>query len=187
VPAISAAVPFDVSRPVVLTLGRLLSYKRVDAVVRAMARAGGDAELVIVGDGPARRDLEALAQGLHVPARFTGRLATSDVHRWLRTADVVASASAHEAFGLTLLEGLTAGAPVVASDLPSHREVAQRWGGNGAVALVDVDAPNAMAEAITAQLDRGRVPSTARPTWSWQAMAETTRNIYACVLGWSPC
>lgn len=183
--AIASAAPFDVSRPIVLTLGRLLPYKRVDAVVRAMAAVGRDAELVVVGDGPARRELEALARDLGVSARFTGRLEASDVHRWLRTADVVVSASAHEAFGLTLLEGLTAGARVVASDLASHREVAQRWGSDDSVALVDVASPGAMAAAIVTQLDSGRVPPAARPTWSWQAMADATRNIYACVLGWA--
>jgi glycosyltransferase involved in cell wall biosynthesis len=185
--AITSAVPFASSRPVVLTLGRLLSYKRVDAVVRAVARAGAEAELVVVGDGPARPQVEGLARELQVSARFTGRVATADVHRWLRTAAVVVSASAHEAFGLTLLEGLTAGARIVASDLPSHREVATRWGAHDAVALVDVGDPGAMADAIVEQLHRGRVPSSARPTWSWQAMAETTRNIYACVLGSAPC
>jgi len=185
VDAIERAVPFPMSSPVVLVLGRLVGYKRVDAVVRAMGRLGGDAELVVLGDGAERAGLERLAAELGVRARFPGRVPAADVARWLRTAAVVVSASELEAFGLTLLEAMTAGARVVASDLPAHREVAETWGADDAVRLVGDLAE--LPGAIRDQLARGLLPVAERPRWSWAAMAERIAAVHGDVLAGARC
>ena len=46
------------------------------------------------------------------------------LRRWQRTADVVVSLSTRESFGLSLAEGIAAGAAIVASEIPAHREMA---------------------------------------------------------------
>ena len=185
VKAIERAEPYASASPVVLVLGRLVPYKRVDTVVRAMAELDRDAELVVVGEGGEHAGLERLAAELDVPARFPGRIAASEVARWLRTAAVVVSASEQEAFGLTLLEALTAGARVVASGLPAHREVAATWSDVDAVLLVDDRAR--LSEAIRAQLDRGRLPAHRRPCWSWDDVAARVAAVYDDVLAGVPC
>lgn len=121
-----AARPYATSGSVVLTIGRLERYKRVDLLIRAMALLPTEARLVVVGDGPARPDLTKLADALALSERvtFLGRVDASELSRWRATASVFATASAHEAFGITFAEALAAGLPAVASDLPSHRELA---------------------------------------------------------------
>ena len=176
VAAITTAQPFERPRPVVLVLGRLLTYKRVDTVVRAMAGVHEDAELVIVGDGPERASLSQLAAGIGRPVRLTGRVDADEVHRWLRSASVVVSMSRHEAFGLTLLEALTAGCRVVASDIAAHREIAARWGRDGSVVLVDGLAD--LASAIDVQLWAGSLAPDARAAWSWDDVATETLGVY---------
>jgi glycosyltransferase involved in cell wall biosynthesis len=80
-----------------------------------------------------------------------------------RQADVVVSASRFEGFGLTPMEGIAMGVPVVASDIPPHREFL-----NGAVRFFPVDDDRALAEAIEAAvqdppLDRSVRDATLEP------------------------
>jgi glycosyltransferase involved in cell wall biosynthesis len=185
VDAIEHAEPFPTASPVVLVLGRLVPYKRVDTVVRAMAGVGGGAELVVLGEGGERPRLERLAAELGVRARFPGRVASSEVACWLRTATVVVSASEQEAFGLTLLEALTAGARVVASDLPAHREVATDWSTGDAVRLVADRAQ--LTAAMCDQLQGGRLPVDQRPRWSWTDVAARVAAVYDDLLVGTPC
>ena len=104
---------------VIAMVGRLVSaQKGQDLLLRAMPeirRQCPEALLLIAGDGPDRAALESLAQelGLGAAVRFLGR--RDDVPALLAASDVVAVPSVvAEAFGLTALEGMAAGRPVVA-------------------------------------------------------------------------
>lgn len=125
---IREAQPFakDPARKLIVLAGRIETYKQIDRVVQAMPQLPGEFEMVVIGDGPARAQVEQCVHDLDLAVRvqLLGRLPQADLHRWLRTADVFVSLSLHEAFGITLLEGAVAGANVVASDIPAHREVA---------------------------------------------------------------
>ena len=94
--------------PVVLTVGRLERYKNVDRIIDAFRALPCQATLVVVGDGPDRARLERHAQATEPgwPVLFTGRIPDPALERLFVKAKVVASASDHEAFGLTLAEGL---------------------------------------------------------------------------------
>lgn len=116
----------------VLCVGRLVPYKGVDVLVRAMpevARMTG-ARLVVVGDGPLRGRLEALACRLEAPVTFLGRVGQQELRRLYAAARVcvLPSVNSQEAFGISLLESMASGTPVVASDLPGVREVARLAG-----------------------------------------------------------
>ncbi|MDN5920677.1 MAG: glycosyltransferase [Pseudonocardia sp.] len=93
-------------------VGRLVASKRFDVLVRALAGIP-DAHLALVGDGPARPELAALAARLGVRDRvhFLGELL--DVAPMLSAMDVFASPSPEETFGVAILEALAAGLPVV--------------------------------------------------------------------------
>lgn len=171
---ISAAVPYF------LTLGRLERYKRVDRVIDAMTLVPEPTRLVIVGSGPVLSDLVDLAarRGLAHRVVFMRDLSRPAVLRWLAGAQAVVSMSEHEAFGLTLAEGLAAGRRVVASDLPAHREVA-RFGSPEALRLVPASADRAQLAGALADclgtvrdLDRGAcVPS-------WDDIGARTLAVY---------
>jgi glycosyltransferase involved in cell wall biosynthesis len=105
------------SERVVGAVGRLEPGKRFDVLLRAMA--GLDATLLLVGAGPERAGLEALAArlGLADRIRFAGEVA--DVRPVLCAMDVLAAPSAAETFGLAVLEALACGLPVVYASCPA--------------------------------------------------------------------
>jgi glycosyltransferase involved in cell wall biosynthesis len=111
-------------RPRLLVLGRLVERKGQDDAVRAL-RAVPGAELVVVG-GPAAdavdadpevRRLRGIADQAGVGDRlvFTGAVARDDVPAWVRSADVVLAVPWYEPFGITPLEAMACGRPVVAT------------------------------------------------------------------------
>jgi lipopolysaccharide/colanic/teichoic acid biosynthesis glycosyltransferase len=116
-----AAVRERWNGPIVLFVGRLVPYKGVDVLLRAMQ--GLRAAAVIVGDGPLRPSLEQQATELGIADRvfFLGTLSEDDVDAWYRAGDVLAlpSTTAAEAFGLVQLEAMARAKPVVSTRVPS--------------------------------------------------------------------
>lgn len=99
-------------RPVLLYLGRLGREKRVDALLDLIEATPG-ATLLLVGDGPERPRLEAEARARGLDAVFAGMADPAEVPLWYAAADIFVSASTSETQGLTYLEALAAGLPVV--------------------------------------------------------------------------
>ncbi|MEV4756886.1 glycosyltransferase [Micromonospora sp. NPDC049559] len=118
------AVARDRGRPRVLSVGRLVERKGFQDVIRAM-RGVPDAECVVVGapPGPAlpadpfANRLRGLAESCGVADRFrlVGAVPREELAAWYRSADVVVAAPWYEPFGLTPLEAMACGVPVVAS------------------------------------------------------------------------
>jgi glycosyltransferase involved in cell wall biosynthesis len=171
------AEPFPDRRKVVLAVGRLEPYKRVDRIVEAVAQLGPEYVLRVVGTGPDADVLQSRARelGLNGRVELVGRVSDEDLPRWYRTAAAYVSMSEHEAFGLTLIEAAAAGAPVVASDIPAHREVRDL---GAAATLVGPDATaQALAERIRSAADGPRTSAaTALPTWD--AVTRQTLQVY---------
>jgi rhamnosyl/mannosyltransferase len=113
------AIRANLTKPIVLFVGRLVPYKGVDVLLRAMK--GLDAFTVIVGDGPCRMSLTALAvdSGLMDRVRFTGDISDAELLAWYHACDllVLPSVSRQEAFGMVQLEAMLCGHPVVSTDL----------------------------------------------------------------------
>jgi glycosyltransferase involved in cell wall biosynthesis len=177
--AIRGASPFPTVSTLVLAVGRLLRHKRIDRAIAAMAGLLPAFELVVVGDGPARRRLKAFAADLQVSGRvrFAGRVSDADLHRWLNTARLVVSLSEQEAFGLQVLEGLAAGKPVVASDIPAHREAANYVGDNGVTFVSPEGSPLEVADAIRSALAIP-APPLLGPLPSWADVVDRTLAVY---------
>jgi glycosyltransferase involved in cell wall biosynthesis len=109
--------------PVVLFVGRLIEVKGCEFALRAMARlqaAIPDARLVVIGNGPLRAPLEAMARDLGVSCDFLGAQSNDVVRAWMRCARVLCLPSitsrdgTNEAFGIVQLEAQASGTPVVA-------------------------------------------------------------------------
>ena len=114
----------QVGRTTILSVGRLEAYKGVERVVAAMAFLPPTHRLVVVGQGPDREAIERAATGAGVADRVVlrGRVPDEELLAWYQRAALFISLSAHESFGLAVLEAAAAGVPVVASDIPAHRE-----------------------------------------------------------------
>lgn len=116
-------------------LDRAHAFKGVDVLIRAFklflefqrAEEVGAHTLVIVGDGALRPSYAALAHELGIQENivFTGRVSSDDLPRYYATADcvVLPSTSQSEAFGMTLLEAMASGKPVITSLLPGVRKL----------------------------------------------------------------
>ncbi|MFE3771542.1 glycosyltransferase family 4 protein [Streptomyces sp. NPDC059122] len=113
-------VPED-PEPLFLAMGRLVEYKRIDLLLRLWERVrpvtGG--RLVIVGDGPERDRLTALA-GPDVT--FTGRISEQEKHRLLCSAWLLLHPSLVEGWGLVVMEAAARRTPTLGFDIPGLRD-----------------------------------------------------------------
>ncbi|MFB0917953.1 MAG: glycosyltransferase [Clostridiaceae bacterium] len=111
-------IPED--KKVLLYLGRIATEKNLDEVIRYTAELGrDDLFLLVVGDGPARADVEAEVARLKMQdVHFTGMIPQADVSDYYQLGDVFVSASTSEAQGLTYYEALMTGLPIVCKHDP---------------------------------------------------------------------
>ena len=101
----------------ILTLARMMPQKRLDLLLAAFARVQpADCKLVIVGDGPERPRLEALAHSLGIADRVNMPGFVDDALPWLRTADLFALSSDYEGLPAAVLEALACNVPVVTTE-----------------------------------------------------------------------
>jgi len=115
--------------PVIAFQGRLVSTKGTRVLLDAakiLCEQGREFELLVVGDGPERANLEALAgqPPLSGRVRFAGKLPPVELEAELARASVVVVPSlGGEVFGLVVAENMQRGIPVIASDLGAFAEV----------------------------------------------------------------
>lgn len=143
-------------RPIVLAVGRLVSYKGFDVLIEAMKDL--DATLVIVGSGPEEDRLKELASShaphptSHAPVIFAGRLPEPDLIAAYHACDLfcLPSTTTAEAFGMVLLEAMACGKPLVTTKLPTGVSEVNQDGVTG-LQVPPGDAP-ALRDAISALL-----------------------------------
>lgn len=135
--------------PLVGCLGSLAPHKGQAVLLRAFAalvRAGAAGTLVLIGDGPDRRALEALAHEAGVAARVRFLGERGDARRLLPGLDLLVVPSvAREGFSLAAIEAMDAGVPVIASRVGGLPEALDS-GASGV--LVEAGDPDALATAI---------------------------------------
>jgi glycosyltransferase involved in cell wall biosynthesis len=184
VAAVRAAVPYTTTDKVILSVGRLETYKNVQLVIAMLRHLDDGYVLRVIGDGPARTALEQVARRLGLGRRveFLGRVDDDTARRWLRTARVYVSMSAHEAFGLALVEALAAGTPALVADIPAYREIA-RGMPDGAVALAPLaSTPAELASALRALVSYASPDVSAYSIASWDDVAARTEAVYDALL-----
>lgn len=113
---------------VILFLGRVGEEKSIDVLLNEISKLlvkNDKVKFVIVGDGPSKDDLQNLAQKLNVDksVKFTGKVDWKDVPKYYSIADVFVNASLTETQGLTFLEAMAAGVPIVARYAPNLTEI----------------------------------------------------------------
>lgn len=119
------------ARPTVLYVGRLRRYKGVDWVMRVLPRVRArvpDARLVVIGEGPDRKRLEAELDrtGSRGAVEFLGFVPGEVKARRMREAWVLVQPSPKEGWGLTVVEAGASGTAVVAADSPGLRDSVRR-------------------------------------------------------------
>jgi glycosyltransferase involved in cell wall biosynthesis len=134
--------------PTLLTVSRLQRYKNQAATIRAAARLGPGVQVWLIGQGPERDSLQGLADSHGVRCRIDTEADNDAVSDAYRRARVAVCPSRFEGFGLTPVEAVASGTPVVASDIPPHRESV-----GSAARFFPLDDVDALAEALGVALD----------------------------------
>lgn len=191
--AISAAAP-DGDAPDVLFVGRLLPHKNVDVLIEAIAllRDGGRrVTCTVVGEGPERAELERIVarRGLAAQVRFLGAVEDNEaVFGLMKGSRVFALPSTREGFGITVLEALHCGIPVVTVDHPDNH--ARCLVDHGVTGRLSAAEPEDLASALAALLD-GEQPETGRPeagrpvvggTTDWDGIVAALAAVYAAAM-----
>jgi glycosyltransferase involved in cell wall biosynthesis len=165
-------------RPVALYVGRLGAEKGL-ADLAALAGAQDGFDLLLVGDGPARAELQR-----RLPAEattFTGTLHGRELAAAYRRADVFVFPSTTETLGLVLLEALASGLPVIAAESPASREL---LGNCSAARLFPAEQPAliaAKARELLASAPADVLAATSRrhvQRRSWASATETLLDYY---------
>jgi len=156
-----------------LYMGSFMPYKNVETMVRGMAELPDMTLHLLSRITPERRaELEALAPA-GADIVFHNGVTDAEYEGLLARTTALVSLSKAEGYGLPLVEAMSHGTPVIASDIPIFREV-----GGDAVSYVDPESPSAFAAAVRAleEPDRwkdrsGRAVQRAAE-FSWDASAQ---------------
>lgn len=110
----------------IVFVGRIVSEKGVEVLLRAFKKQRVARELVIIGEGPQLDELKTLASDLGIAERvtFTGYVSMENIRDFIITSEVVVVPSIwEEPYGLVALEGIACGVPVVASRVGGLPEI----------------------------------------------------------------
>ena len=134
---------------ILISVGRLAPEKNWETLLRAFAKVypkHPNLRLILLGDGPAREDLQSLAAELEIAEHvsFMGSIPFGDIPSYLKAADAFSFASVTETQGLVTIEAMAAGLPIVAVDASGTRDIVEH-GKQGF--LVDNDA-DALAKGL---------------------------------------
>ncbi len=188
------------SSKLILFLGRLVYQKGVNVLIGALpiilARySKKEVKLVIVGEGPMRKQLEMDAAYLGVSKHivFTGFLDDHEVRSLLKSADVVVVPSLYEPFGIVALEAMAAKTPVVVSDIDGLSELiskgegikvppnsSERLAASIIKVLSDTEASKKRVEGI---VEKGFKKAL---SLNWDMITAATMDVYAKVLAMTP-
>jgi len=173
--------------PYLFYLGQWKAYKNLPLLLEAfqiVRRNHPTSQLVLAGDDPRHPEVRQRAAQLpEGSVVLPGRLPESAIPDLYRGAAVVVLPSRAEGFGLPVIEAMACGVPVVCSDLPVLREIA-----DGVAVFCDPADPAAFARAITEILDGGsddrrRLGIERAKAFTWERAAQQTVEAYELVLG----
>lgn len=187
--SVRAEIGVGPADPVVSIVAALRPEKNHDLFLEMAARILPQmprAKFLVIGDGPRRRPLEQRADELNISAsvRFLGT--RSDVPRLLTTSDVLALTSSNEANPVSILEAMSVGKPVVATDVGSIHEVVADGVTGYLVKSGDAAALSArVMELLDDRLRAVEMGSAARDVvvegWSVDAMVRRYERLIAAI------
>jgi glycosyltransferase involved in cell wall biosynthesis len=170
--------------PVILYVGRLERYKNVDRLIACVPYLPADCRLIIVGSGPHKHELlhqiGRLARSARGRVQIKSAITDEELVQWYKACDVYVNLSGSEAFGLTLLEALAAGKPVLANDIPAFREISMLSPLVHLVNLRRLDAADLAGTLVAAMARSGSPPDLT--AYTWDEVARRTLGVYREVL-----
>jgi glycosyltransferase involved in cell wall biosynthesis len=116
------------------SIGNLLKTKGFEELLQAFSKLlsmDADLRLIIIGDGPEKARLNELSYSLGIAAKvqFTGSITPAQVREFLSQTDIFVSASHFETFGVSIVEAMACGIPVVATRCGGPEETVVKQAG----------------------------------------------------------
>ena len=172
-----------------LFVGRLDRIKGIFKLIESLKNVRSDIQLVMIGDGPERQNLEKaiFTEGVSARVNLLGNLPNETVMAWINQCDALILPSFHETQGIVLLEANTCGKPVIASNINGIREVVTH-GYNGF--LCNPYNPEHIAETINRLFSDAHLMKKIGENgqqrvvekYDWAIIAEQTETLYKQVL-----
>ena len=171
--------------PLLLTVRRLEPRMGIAELIQAVQLIDDprDVQLVVVGDGSLRKELEALTVrlGLATHVRFTGRVPDAELKDWYRAADLfVLPTIAYEGFGMVTAEALSTGTPVVGTPVGATPELLRPLDGRLVTESTHPEALSATiskAFSLTGPAFRDRCRAYACARLDWDVTIETWQQV----------
>jgi glycosyltransferase involved in cell wall biosynthesis len=181
---------------VVLSIGRLSYQKGLEYLIQAISQIQKENENMVVlicGRGEKESYLKKLTRdlGLEGIVKFLGFIPSEQLPELYAACDVFVIPSIFETFPLALLEALSVGKPVIASNVGGAREIAHELKTICGATIVQPKNPSHIAKAISWYFDHKDVGNSARHVlarreyiirnFSWEKIAEQTLDLYNAI------
>lgn len=162
-----------------ISVGRLIERKGYRYLIEALKNIN-NVELILIGEGNLKGELEELAREHQVQVKFLGNVSHDRIPEHLRMADLLVLPSLNEGMSNALLEAMACGLPVIATDTGGSRELIK---GNGFI-IKKGDIPD-LTKAIEKFIKNpellgamGKISRQLAETMSWEEVAAAYRSIY---------
>lgn len=177
--------------PNILFVGRMEPRKGLIHLLRAfrkLQRDGVRARLLVVGTGPGEREARRYVLTRQLDdVEFLGRVSEAQKAQLFKTADIyVSPATGRESFGIVLLEAMSAGAPIICSDIHGYRGVVRRERDG---ILVEPGNADALAASIRRLIDDpalraqlSRAGEERAQLFTWERVGQAVEEYYGFVI-----
>ena len=177
--------------PNILFVGRMEPRKGLIYLLRAfrkLQRDGVRARLLLVGTGPGEREARRYVLTRQLDdVEFLGRVSEAQKAQLFKTADIyVSPATGRESFGIVLLEAMSAGAPIICSDIHGYRGVVRRERDG---ILVEPGNADALAASIRRLIDDpalraqlSRAGEERAQLFTWERVGQAVEEYYGFVI-----
>ena len=176
----------------IIYFGRIAPNKRIDLLIRWFAslyKLDPSWSLIIAGKpmGVAIADLREIASaaGLGSSVEFHESPSDSALKTLIGRSSIFASASAYEGFGISLIEGVSAGLFPVVSDIPAHRRSCEKLGVGSLIDFTDSFSPARVLQDVRSANSRNAFANAQAPlaAYGWPQVTERMLDIYDQLLG----
>ena len=175
---IQRSKPFNFEGKLVLYVGRLEKYKNVHLTIQAIQKLPNYFYFYIIGNGSFNSELRQIILKLKLENRvkILHNISDNEIYQWMKSCDVFITLSNLESFGITVIEALTAGKPVIVSNIPSLSEFVNEF--NDSVFSINLDDQNIddIVKCISKASKMKIKVNTQR--YSWDETVEELKKIY---------
>ncbi len=164
-------------KKLLLFVGRLESYKRPFAALELLERLGSSYALAIIGDGGLREELKERIQksGNADNIFYFDRIPNTQMYQYYAASDCYVNFNTHEIFGMSILEAMYQGCPVVARRAPGPEQIVEN-GVSGYLCNSEEEMGRIIAGGIAPEIGQ-RAAERIRKEFTWESSAEKIQKL----------